>query len=310
MAVVEHIITGYDTLQSIALYYTGSASAWKTIADFNHLDYPYIVSEDTFSAKTKASGYLTVTKRVTDVPMIIKKGSLFSTLSKPAELNSLIKYYEVATDQSIPAGVSTADIWVIATSEGELGNVGQRAITQAVSSELQDSLSAIFNNQAFTGGKIYNVKHIGDTLLIPTNLDSSEIDKFSTTEEYLRELGGIDLALDAEGELTFDTYGDLTDSVGLANIKQAITHRLTSEAGELPWHEEYGTYLSELVGKAQPYIPKLMELRILDALQYEDRIESASILSISQEATSIYVTLEIKLLNGSKTEIMDLRIPK
>ncbi|MNN26252.1 hypothetical protein D3C81_1397530 [compost metagenome] len=111
-----------------------------------------------------------------------------------------------------------------------------------------------------------------------------------------------------EGELMFDIYGDLAGATGINNIKNSINQRLMTEVGELSMHQEYGTNLAALIGQNEPYVKKLAEIYLIEALRYEDRVDDVNILSLTIEGTNMNIKLELKLLSGSRVEILDVRI--
>lgn len=56
-----------------------------------------------------------------------------------------------------------------------------------------------------------------------------------------------DLSLDA-GDLQADAGGDFAIVSGLPNLRQALSHRLDTDRGELGFHPEYGSLLRRIVG--------------------------------------------------------------
>lgn len=305
-SVVEHVLSDADTLPHLAWLYLKDESRWREIVDYNGLDYPYITSDNDFQKSTRASGYITLTRAQTTSSLLIKKGTKFGmgTFENPERF----KVYETTEDVTINSGIATFNLYIYCTNGGTYGNTMTGSINLSLSPEYTGYFTKITNNEPFTNGKKLNVKLTGESILIPTELSSEGTSSFKTADEYLNKLGGEDLNLDRFGELNFDNYGDVESVHGLNNIINSVNHRIVTSQGELSRHIEYGTLLSELIGKPFPYIPKLMELYIKEAFLQEERVDSVNVVSLEQQGTSLLVQLEITLLNGSRTETVNVKV--
>jgi len=291
---IEHILTDADTPQSLALKY---GVDWKTIVDYNSLEYPYFLDSKEAYEKLYASGYLTVTRELYQSDLIFYKGSQFAT---KIDAQGIRKIYEVVEDTTIPAGQATGYVFVRCVNFGTFGNTIAHSITQPY--KLHTSVGqyistlTITNELPFDNGTDATVKFTGQAIYIPSEGDDTDVQLISNVDTYLNMLGGEDFELAEDGDMTEDDFGDIGTKIGLENIKQAIKHRLMSERGSLPHHPEYGTRLHELIGKAQmPYINKLMELDIEEALSYEDRISSYTVNAVEVQGTSILVDLTLEI---------------
>lgn len=145
-----------------------------------------------------------------------------------------------------------------------------------------------------------NVLNIGDKILIPTGDSTAPI----AYGDWLDILCGEDLDL-----ASFDVYGDVYSRSGVANMEQAIEHRLCTEKGELKYHPEYGSNLALLVGKQLPYIEKAIELEIIETLYQDDRIEHVEVLDLHRDKTAVLVTLLITLQGQESGTRLDLTLP-
>ena len=105
---IQHILTRYDTLQSLALQYLNDATLWRTIADYNNLDYPYIVGGTTDLEDFYSSGYVTVVRNNYTNSAVIQAGWLFKT--EPTSLRisaSLFSRTYLSQNSSYLSSVST-----------------------------------------------------------------------------------------------------------------------------------------------------------------------------------------------------------
>jgi len=306
--IIQHLITGTDELPHLALKYLGDASLWKVITDYNNLNYPYITTDPNFQYSIKASGLLQLTRYLDTNELLIKKGTLFA--SPPTDIFPEYKYYESTKDVIISPGTLEAVVPVQCTYPGFIGNTLQNSINKIITTEYIGTFSKISNTYPFTNGVILNVKTIGDTLLIPDNgtIYTNPVG-FITTDEYLNQVGGSDIELGSNGDMIVDNYGDICNVSGIFNIQQAVNHRLIVDIDEIPRHPEYGTSLSDLVGRPQSYVNKLMELAIRESLSYEDRIEEISSISIHPDKTALYITIDVKIINSGIINSLQVKLP-
>lgn len=304
---IEHIVTDADTIQSLAYTYFGDAKRWAEIADYNGLEYPYLVTSEEGRYALHASGYLTLTRELYSTSLTVYKGSIFATKVNSQGVQRL---YVAVEDTVIPAGAATGYIFVRCTVYGTFGNTIAHSIDQMykVETSLGSSLSAvkIDNAVAFDSGTDATVKITGEPVYIPT-ADSESVQVITNVGSYLTLLGGEDIALAPDGDLAEESMGDIGTFAGIDNIRQAVETRLSTERGSLPHHPEYGTRMHELVGMANaPYITKMMELDIHESLSYEDRIDGVSILSIETVGTTVFTTLSVQINKTTDTIALQL----
>lgn len=292
---VEHIISDVDTIQTIAVRYFNDVTKWKDIVDFNKLEYPYIVTDAEALDSLKASGYLTFTRIIASADIVIFQGSLIGT---KVDTQGIQKTYAVTEDTTIPTGDTVGYVYVRCTTPGSFGNTVANSISDII--DLNTSIGqfigdlTVINETSFNNGVSANVKMTGQSLYIPINENVSNT--VTNVDNYVNQLGGEDLGLDDEGFLTYDVFGDIGSFVGLDNIMQAVKHRLVTESGSLVQHPEYGTKVVELIGSAQlPYIDKLIEFDIYEALAYEDRVTDVVINSITTDGTAGYIDLNLSI---------------
>ncbi len=305
---IEHKIVDTDTIQSIAYQYLGDAKRWIEIAEYNSLEYPYILDTKEAYEQLYANGYLTITRSLFTSSVVVYKGSQFST-----KINSsgIRKVYEVTEDTILPAGEPVGYVHVRCINYGTFGNTiagtirEARRLNTSVGSNVGDF--TVTNEQPFNNGTNATVKFTGQVIYIPASEGEEDAQIMSNLDTYLTLLGGEDLALTIDGDLTDDGFGDLATKVGLNNIKEAVKHRFMTERGSIGHHPQYGSNLAELIGRPHtPYLDKLIELDIYETLSYEDRISSVRIIHSEVRGTSIYIKLALTV--QTVTETVELQL--
>ena len=89
---------------------------------------------------------------------------------------------------------------------------------------------------------------------------------------------GVDVLLDADGDLVVGPHGDLEIADGAAAFRQDVLDRLASLPGELPAHPTWGCRIKELWGAPDTPRNRMLAIRYLrDALEAEERIASETI---------------------------------
>jgi len=111
----------------------------------------------------------------------------------------------------------------------------------------------------FIEDKQEGVKVVGEDILVPLDGDNLDVVPSDVSDIYEKALGE-DLSLFGDNELIViskneigefysDVYGDLKTVRGLKNLRQAYILRLSTPLGSLLHHPNYGSIISELVGK-------------------------------------------------------------
>lgn len=298
---IEHILTDVDNVRSLAAQYGVS---WEDIVQYNGLEYPYTLTELEAYRELYASGYLTIKRALSTTAVTIYAGSTFTT---EVDAQGIQKVYEMVEDLTLPAGVDTGYAFVRCTLFGSFGNTIQNTIILKgnVKSSLGQFLSelTITNERPFTNGTDALVRITGQPILIPSSEDlAGTIQKQVNANNYLNQLGGEDLALDEDGDLTDDGLGDLGSVIGVDNIAQSIRHRLMTRKGSLPKHPEYGSDLHSLIGRANlPYIDNLIEVYIHDALSTDDRFSQITVNRVAIEGTTIQIDITVNVAKSSQS---------
>lgn len=103
---------------------------------------------------------------------------------------------------------------------------------------------------------------------------------------------------------------DLAVVAGRDNLGQAIVMRLLTPRGELAalGHPEYGSRIHELVGRQNTELTRnLVKLYVLDALQFEPRIESGIEVSVHADpVTRSRVNVEVRVTPVGATDTVTI----
>jgi phage baseplate assembly protein W len=103
---------------------------------------------------------------------------------------------------------------------------------------------------------------------------------------------------------------DLAVVSGRDNLGQAIVMRLLTPRGELAslGHPEYGSRLHELIGRQNTELTRnLVKLYVLDALQFEPRIERGVDVGVQADpATRSRVNVELRVRPVGATETVTI----
>jgi len=159
----------------------------------------------------------------------------------------------------------------------------------------------------------------GDILKIPSN-DTSSSSLIGTTaqnsisEKFISSLGK-DLYLDEKGQVSFLGYNsDLSTVEGLDNLKQALSNRLLTEAGQLSLQPDYGNSVLSYVGsKYSLNIIQKVSLEIINCLMKDPRVLSIATIDVSYDpATTALIANNIAVqisYNGSLLDLNPIKIP-
>lgn len=293
MNILEHVVTSVDSVQSLAATYLGDASRWRDIVDFNNLDYPYISTDLTFQTSAYASGTVTVSRIYNGSPLTVPKGTIFAV---PVVEGFPSRLYVSVEAITIPSGVSLAAIPVQCTLPGIWGNVPQASISTIITTDptLTSAFSLIANVNPFANGNTYNVRLLGDSILIPLDGSWDGTTTYDDLDTFYEEQFGTDLTLGDDGDLVFDGYGSIGSVSGLANLGQAARDMLMTPKNSLVYHPTYGSYVDQLVGQqSAPYIQKMISLSIIETLGQDDRIARVNVVSLTQSGTTCNVVIDI-----------------
>lgn len=112
-----------------------------------------------------------------------------------------------------------------------------------------------------------------------------------------------DVLLDGAGQPSV-AGGDFALVSGVANLHQAIVHRLTTDRGELPFHPEYGSLLRRIVGSVNgPTAGLLAASYAKSAVQEDSRISSVTSAEAQVSGDSVTVTVVAEPIVGRAIDV-------
>ena len=151
-------------------------------------------------------------------------------------------------------------------------------------------------------------------ILIPSEEPLSDIRKdevpwFLAKNPESERRAKIDIAIDDNGEINFDTNGDIKLSYGLSNAVQAIKLKMVTELGSLKYHPDYG--LVNIMGNKNndlDSVKSLLTESIISQVEADtrfDRVQNISIDYITTGAansavSAVFIGLEVKLAGSDQ----------
>jgi phage baseplate assembly protein W len=295
----QYQIKDYDTMQTIARSVYGDPARWTEIVAYNQLDYPFITADQAFEREIKASGLATFSVSSPAGSAInIPAGTTVSAKGSDRK-------YQVVFGGAINAGALSVDLRVDCIFAGGWGNAGAETIDTM---DTVISGVSVINVEAFTNGRIINVKKTGEYLLIP--IDETTQATYLDADSFIKDIGGEDIAMDDRDDFMVDAQGDTASYAGLANIKQSLTDRWLTDKGDLPYHPEYGSNLSRLIGRVEPFIDKMIALELETTALQDPRIESLTVLGFTKSSGALQVEVDVQIIGQEKAQRLSLSLER
>jgi phage baseplate assembly protein W len=110
---------------------------------------------------------------------------------------------------------------------------------------------------------------------------------------------GTDIRFDFDSmDISIEGSGITTVS-GKSNLNQAISLRLMTRIGSLPFHQNYGSGLSQLIGRSNsPGLIQIAKMFTGQALMREPRILYVEDIMISAAADSVIIDIAVHSTDG------------
>lgn len=136
----------------------------------------------------------------------------------------------------------------------------------------------------------------GSTLRVPSA--TAEIDAGVMPEEVFQA----DCQLD-KGAFQFNK-GDFALVSGRANLRQALSHRIVTDHGELQFHPLYGANLGRLIGTLSGPVRELVAADYVDeALRAEVRVKDVTRVTATTEGDRLAVIAEVVPISGANLNV-------
>ena len=283
-----------ESLQSLASRYFGNPDRWLDIAIANGLKPPYIdevgerlplLSNGNGSqinlAETDINGNLNIDKLYINQPVFLQ-----SSTQVTVDQRSIINIKQIPVSGEIILeldGPRNLDLYEVADNA---------------------------NIRVFKPNTINSSFYV----LIPSTepLDSNrkeEVPWFLAKSAEDEKRAKIDIAVRSDGELLFDTNGDIKLSYGIENAIQAIRLKIVTELGTLKYHPEFG--LVNVIGQTSSDINGARDL-ISSSIKEQvardprfDRVENLSVNYLVNDLTNegvaaFVINLSVRMAGGSQ----------
>ena len=277
-----------DTLPALAETYLGSASQALFLAQFNSLEYPFIVNNSTFSTNVYATGSVVVTLLGTG-PYTVALGQQFASVPGPA---NEVRLYATTASVVLNSTGQTATIGVQATIAGHWGNTLPNTITNAQTSDL-----SVTNPSPITGGTILRVLRPGDYINIPTSGTATAATGTRLSLKQYDAIGGVDLAYTATRGLQLTT-DDLVASVNDQTIVQDIAATVATPLGSDPNNPTLGSYVPASLGSAGEHAMHRIAVLVQGVAQSDNRVQSVGGVRVAQQDTFVALQVPVTLSTG------------
>lgn len=282
-----------EDLESLAARYLGDPNKWIDIAIANGLQPPYIDEVGTALPLLANGNGNEINIAATDINGNININRFY--INQAVFLQSTTEMFPnqrvVLNIRQIPV---SGEIILTLDGEGNLSNY-----------QIADNASV----RVYTPGTINSSFYV----LIPStdplpDARRDEVPWFLIKSPEDEKRTKIDIAIDENGELNFDTSGDIKLSYGLANAVQAIKLKLITELGSLRYHPNFG--LINTIGNKNNNIDDI-KAQITDSINNQiqidprfDRVESLNVDYLSSNATNngvtaFVITMTVRLAGGS-----------
>jgi len=282
-----------EDLQALAQRTFGNPDKWIDIAIANGLKAPYIDElGERINLISNASGnQINIAKLDIDSKLNIDKLSVGQLVLLQSNTQTFPEQRSILNIKQIPI---SGEILIELSGDPNLSNY-----------TLLDSAYIRIYKQGTINSSFY--------ILIPSDekLDDtsvSEIPWFLKASDTTERRQKVDMLLGNNGDLVFDSTGDIQLSYGLDNAIQAIKLKMSIELGELRRHSDYG--LIALVGSTNHNINDLkntLTKSITSSIEADQRFAGIDRLDIvysntlsGLNATSFSITLVVRLAGSSQ----------
>lgn len=146
--------------------------------------------------------------------------------------------------------------------------------------------------QASAGVLVY-----GDTLIIPAASGEMSPGKTWAEDVFLRDVS-------LRGGLVSIVDGDVAVVEGRENLKQALTHRVQTEPGELIFHADYGCRVHEQKGRKNTAVASLLGgAFVRDAVVEDPRIASILSAYVGVDGDAIRIDVKAETISGHPVDV-------
>jgi len=290
---ISYVIKPGETLASIREKFPYIPS-WKYLADYNDLEYPYIVASPE-DKEQKATGQVEFTLIDNQQPYVIIPK--FTIVGFYDNAGNFISYYTLNEITLYPSDASKTTM-VTALNSGKEYNVNPNAIN-IINHPTLPQLVKVTNITPISGGFKNKVVSYGDIIYIPHSSNPQQKIVISYEEMYGSDIFAYTNLSPDFGKIEISSDGDLKLVKGLANLEQALIRRIITGVYELPKHPDYGSNLKNMIGKAIAYnIPQMIGYEIIRTLKQDPRVTEVKDVKIQIIGEAANVSCQVIIDNA------------
>lgn len=303
----EIVVAEGDSVESV-IYKNGGldtdvAQVWQQIVTLNDLEYPYVAPTASFQKEVFAAVMVTLYGTPgTSFPQGTRVATSPTTPGAQAIVFDTLAVAVVGAHGSVSVAAE-------AEQAGDFANVQAGAINQVLDDVgnpmIITGLAFVENAAKASGGKIWKVLLPGDKLKIPVTVNATKSDTYlDRQDDNDKNLFGVDLALDASGDLVTDATQDLVSVGGLDNMAAAVGDRLSLDTEELIKHPQYGLNEARMVGEpGDANHVALAKIELQATLLQDPRIKAVQSLTVIKTASQLNAKLNLLLTNEATTPV-------
>ena len=289
---LERLNYGED-LQALARRTLGNPDQWIDIAITNGLKPPYIdeVGEALFLISNASGNQVNIAETDANNQLNIDKLSVGQIVLLQSDVQTFPEQRTIGNIKQVPVSGE-----IILELEGE-PNLGKY--------KLADNANIRIFKPNTTNSSFFIM--IPSTEVLDDNV-TTDIPWFLTGADGTERRQKVDLNIDENGDLNFNSTGDLQLSYGLTNSVQAVRLKLSTELGELRRHPNYGLVpVSGLRNNDIATVRKLLIDSITRMIAADERFANIDSLDVFynnnldlQAGSSISVNLVVKLAGSGQ----------
>lgn len=141
------------------------------------------------------------------------------------------------------------------------------------------------------------VARYGDTIVVPDV--RRELRPIAVSDD---EVFGVDVLLQG-GRLDVQD-GDLSVVAGRTNLRQALSHRVRVERGELIFHQTYGCEVHRLKGDRNTSVAALLgALFVRQAVERDERVAYVRVAESNPSGDTLGIEIEAETVTGHPVEV-------
>jgi phage baseplate assembly protein W len=269
------------SLESMAQKYLGDRSLWFELVSVNNLQPPYVDEMGTkypLLAPGASNNVLISANRKDDVHVGTKIMIGSYAIREESRIVEKMLFNSDGTMVLFLSG--NQDLFKLATKEG--------------------AFVRIFKPHTVNTGSFIKIP-LTANVAIPSNGITPDSDQLRRLDQALLNFG-VDIAQsDMSGDIIVDANGNFAMAYGLKNVRQAVTNKLMTVIGEMPFHSDYGLDLNVGVRWAGAVDEAVaISEEVVRSIMTDPRFTSASVTDISATGTGLSLSLLVTIVGSDE----------